>query len=89
MDIKWLQEEFIFETMQEADMWAYSLENEMYGRIFNGYITPDYKIASALAFRLAKNKDLKVYTADEEINVYKVWAYFPEPKEHLEHFHAN
>lgn len=45
MNINWLIEDIVFETMLEADVWADSLVNEIYGRNFNGYITTDYKIA--------------------------------------------
>lgn len=44
MNINWLVEDLVFETMLEADVWADSLMNEIYGRNFNGYITTDYKI---------------------------------------------
>ncbi|WP_257145084.1 hypothetical protein [Bacillus thuringiensis] len=38
-------------------MWVDSIANEMYGRVFDGYETLDYKIAYALAFFLAQNQD--------------------------------
>lgn len=69
------EEEIIFDTMQEADVWADSIANEMYGRLYDSYITPDYKIAYALAFRLANIENCRVYTEAEE-HKYKVYAAF-------------
>ena len=43
-----------------------------YGRVFDGYETPDYKIA----FFLAQNQDFIVHTEvsfKEERAIYKVW----------------
>ena len=45
----------IFETVREAEVWAGGFVNEMYERVFDGYETPDYKIAYALSFLLAQN----------------------------------
>ncbi|HDR8038132.1 TPA: hypothetical protein QCZ17_000299 [Bacillus cereus] len=45
----------IFETVREAEVWADRVANGMYGRVFDGYETPDYKIAYALSFFLAQN----------------------------------
>ncbi|CJH96630.1 Uncharacterised protein [Streptococcus pneumoniae] len=48
----------------------------MYGRVFDGYETPDYKIAYALSFFLAQNQDFIVHTEvsfKEERAIYKVW----------------
>jgi len=47
----------IFETVREAEVWADGFVNEMYGRVFDGYETPDYKIAYALSLFLAQNQD--------------------------------
>ena len=44
------KEDVIFETVREAEVWADGVANEMYGRVFDGYETPDYKIAYALSF---------------------------------------
>ena len=44
------REDVIFETVREAEVWADGVANEMYGRVFDGYETPDYKIAYALSF---------------------------------------
>lgn len=59
MTIKWNREEILFDTLYEADTWADSIANEIYGRIYNGYDTPDYKIAYSLAFRLASIKSVE------------------------------
>ncbi len=48
--MRWKKEDVIFETMREAEVWADAVANEMYGRVFDGYETLDYKIAYALAF---------------------------------------
>ncbi|KMP33950.1 dehydrogenase [Bacillus cereus] len=48
----------------------------MYGRVFDGYETPDYKIAYALSFLLAQNRELNIHTEVEfnnDMEVYKVW----------------
>ncbi|PEC19790.1 hypothetical protein [Bacillus cereus] len=73
--MKWKREDIIFETMREAEVWADSIANEMYGRLFDGYETPDYKIAYALAFFLAQNQDFIVHTEvsfKEEREIYKI-----------------
>ncbi|PEV98082.1 hypothetical protein CN425_21695 [Bacillus cereus] len=73
--MKWEREDIIFETIREAEVWADSIANEMYGRLFDGYETPDYKIAYALSFFLAQNRELNIHTKVEfnnNIEVYKV-----------------
>lgn len=74
MNIRWKREEIIFETLYEADVWADSLANEIYGRIYDGYITSDYKIAYSLAFRLASIDTFRVNTQQDGLNKYKVWV---------------
>jgi hypothetical protein len=74
MNIRWKREEIIFETLYEADVWADSLANEIYGRIYDGYITSDYKIAYSLAFRLASIDTFRVNTRQDGLNIYKVWV---------------
>lgn len=76
MTIKWNREEILFDTLYEADTWADSIANEIYGRIHNGYDTPDYKIAYSLAFRLASIKEYRVYTENSIEGRYKVWVIF-------------
>ncbi|MBE5104546.1 hypothetical protein IGI01_04380 [Bacillus thuringiensis] len=74
--MKWKREDVIFETIREAEVWADSIANEMYGRVFDGYETPDYKIAYALSFFLAQNRERNIHTKVEfnkNIKVYKVW----------------
>ncbi|EJV58873.1 MULTISPECIES: hypothetical protein [Bacillus] len=74
--MKWKREDIIFETIREAEVWADSIANEMYGRVFDGYETLDYKIAYALAFLLAQNREFNIYTNvkfNNDIKVYKVW----------------
>lgn len=73
--IRGKEEEIIFDTMHEADVWADSIANEMYGRLYDRYNTPDYKIACALAFRLAAIENCRVCAETEE-NRYKVYAVF-------------
>ncbi|EFI69515.1 hypothetical protein BFZC1_07048 [Lysinibacillus fusiformis ZC1] len=76
MTIKWNREEILFDTLYEADTLADSIVNEIYGRIYNGYDTPDYKIAYSLAFRLASIKECRVYTENSIEGRYKVWVNF-------------
>lgn len=74
--LKWEREDIIFETIREAEVWADSIANEMYGKVFDGYETPDYKIAYALSFFLAQNRDCIVHTEvsfKKERAIYKVW----------------
>ncbi|ADY23742.1 hypothetical protein P4U05_09850 [Bacillus paranthracis] len=74
--MRWKREDVIFETMREAEVWADGIANEMYGRVFGGYETRDYKIAYALSFFLAKNYEFNIHTEvewSENIEVYKVW----------------
>ncbi|MGF9766280.1 hypothetical protein [Bacillus albus] len=74
--MRWKREDVIFETMREAEVWADGIANEMYGRVFGGYETRDYKIAYALSFFLAKNHEFNIHTEvewNENIDVYKVW----------------
>ncbi|KAA6477123.1 hypothetical protein [Bacillus cereus] len=54
--MRWKKEEVIFETIRETEVWGDSIANEMYGRLFDGYETLDYKIAYALSFFLAQNQ---------------------------------
>ncbi|MFB5251117.1 hypothetical protein ACE38F_12070 [Bacillus mycoides] len=63
--MKWKREDTIFETIRESELWADSIANEMYGRVFDGYETPDYKIAYALSFFLAQNQELNIHTEVE------------------------
>ncbi|PEV87760.1 hypothetical protein [Bacillus thuringiensis] len=74
--MRWKGEAVIFETVREAGVWADGVANEMHGRVFDGYETPDYKIAYALSFFLAQNQDFIVHTEvsfKEERVIYKVW----------------
>ncbi|MCM3358116.1 hypothetical protein MKZ20_21660 [Psychrobacillus sp. FSL K6-2684] len=74
---KWKRENIIFDSFYEADVWADSIGNEIYARLYDGYDTPDYKIAYSLAFRLAGMKELRVLTEitlDEDDRRYKVWV---------------
>ncbi|MBG9788866.1 hypothetical protein [Brevibacillus laterosporus] len=78
MDIRWHSENIAFETLREAEEWAHSIANEIYGRNYEGYITPDYKIAYVLSFRLAEVSEFRVHTkkdlANDDSVVYKVWV---------------
>ncbi|MEK9198444.1 hypothetical protein SFC08_16040 [Lysinibacillus halotolerans] len=73
MTIKWYSENLIFDSLHEADVWADSIANEICARLYDGYITPDYKIAYALAFRLAEFQELRVITKAMK-DGYKVWV---------------
>lgn len=70
---RWNREDIIFDSLHEADVWADSIANEIYARLYDGYDTPDYKIAYSLAFRLAGIKELKVMTESTAAR-YKVWV---------------
>lgn len=75
--MRWKREDVIFDTIREAEVWADGVANEMCGRVFDGYETLDYKIAYALAFFLAQNREFNIHTSVEfnnDIEVYKVWV---------------
>lgn len=74
--IRWKTEDITFKTLRESEVWADSIANEIYGETIHGYITPDYKIAYALAFFLASTSHFIVHTEKEAIKdsfIYKVW----------------
>lgn len=72
MSFRWKSEDIIFDSLHEADVWADSIGNEMFARLYDGYETPDYKIACCLAFRLAEIKEFKVNTNKSE-GRYQIW----------------
>lgn len=75
--MRWKGEDVIFETIREAGVWADSIANEMYGRVFNGYETPDYKIAYALSFFLGQVGEFVVHTEKDlkkDRCIYKFWV---------------
>ncbi|WP_229722213.1 hypothetical protein [Priestia taiwanensis] len=71
--MRWNHDVVTLETMREAEVWADSIANEIYGRIYEGYTTSDYKVAYALAFMLASIRQFHVHTEIENTSVYKVW----------------
>lgn len=76
MTLNWNRENIVFDSLYEADVWADSIGNEIYARLYDGYDTPDYKIAYSLAFRLAEMKEFRVFaetTISKDIR-YKVWV---------------
>ncbi|KZZ84725.1 hypothetical protein [Bacillus sp. SJS] len=75
MEKKWKQENRIFETLWEAEMWADSIANEMVGKLYKTYITPDHKVAYVLAFNLASDPVVHVITEKitaEGSSLYKI-----------------
>ena len=74
MTIRWNKEDIFFDSLHEADVWADSIGNEMGAKLYDGYDTPDYKIAYSLAFRLAAMKGFKVTTANSMDGRYQVWV---------------
>ena len=63
--------------MFEAIQWAESIYADIYSGVFDGYITPDEKVAMALAFFLAQEEHLRVHTKRQNENntlVFKVWV---------------
>ena len=63
MAIRWKEEMMQFETFREAEVWADSIANEIHGRSITGYGTPDFKVATILAFYLAQVSEFRVHTA--------------------------
>lgn len=74
MTLKWKRESIIFDSLFEADVWADSIVNEIYAKLYDGYDTPDYKIAYSLAFRLAEIEEFRVITERSMDDRYKVWV---------------
>ena len=74
MTLTWKRESILFDSLHEADVWADSIANEMYARLYDGYDTPDYKIAYSLAFRLCVVKTFRVITEKLIDDRYKVWV---------------
>ncbi|PIC77644.1 hypothetical protein CSV74_06065 [Sporosarcina sp. P19] len=74
MTLKWKIENSIFDSLFEADVWADSIANEMYAKLYDGYDTCDYKIAYGLAFRLAAIEEFRVITDNSIEDRYKVWV---------------
>ncbi|WOV83651.1 hypothetical protein PGH26_12275 [Sporosarcina jeotgali] len=35
--MNWKVENFVFDSLQEADVWADSIGNEMYAKLYDGY----------------------------------------------------
>ena len=76
MSIRWKEELLQFETLREAEVWADSIANEMHGRSITGYGTPDFKVATILAFYLAQVPEFRVHTAIVPLDAemfYQVW----------------
>jgi len=74
LTLRWERDNIIFDSLHEADVWADSIGNEIYSRVYDGYDTLDYKVACALAFRLANMKEFKVFSETTTENRYKVWV---------------
>lgn len=76
MPLRWKRENIIFDSLYEADVWADSIGNEIYARLYDGYDTPDYKIAYSLAFRLAQMNEFRVLAEIimDNDKRYKVWV---------------
>lgn len=75
-DVRYKQDYVIFDTMLEAIVWAESISADIFSGVFDGYTSPDEKVAMALAFMLAQKDDLIVHTKREIENnalVFKVW----------------
>ncbi|MFI8708455.1 hypothetical protein ACIGHG_15485 [Bacillus sp. NPDC077411] len=67
MSIRWhkpdcRQDYMVFDTLWEAEEWRGSISNDMYAGVFDGYTTPDEKVAYVLAFRLASVQRFHVHT---------------------------
>ena len=76
MPFKWKVENTVFDSLHEADVWADSIGNEMFAKLYDGYDTPDYQIAAFLAFRLAEMNEFRVLTQSTigEPVRYQVWV---------------
>ncbi|AZB42100.1 hypothetical protein CEF21_07235 [Bacillus sp. FJAT-42376] len=76
MEKRWKHEDRLFETLWEAELWADSIANEMSAKLYDGYSTPDHKVAYVLSFLLASDSGAKIGTEKRSENgsfLYKVW----------------
>ncbi|WOV86796.1 hypothetical protein QWT69_13065 [Sporosarcina oncorhynchi] len=64
MTLKWKRESIIFDSLFEADVWADSIGNEIYAKLYDGYDT------------LAEMKEFRVFAKKTIDNGYryKVWV---------------
>ena len=82
MSIRWhksnyREDHMIFDTLWEAEEWGCSISNDMHAGAFDGYTTPDEKIAYVLAFRLASVPRFHVHTdivCSGDTCMYRVWV---------------
>lgn len=80
--LNWYTETMQFQTMREAHEWVYSGSYNEIGKIYDGLITKDDKIAYALVFELTRRKTLVDHPADiccdvvygENTLTYRVWV---------------
>lgn len=80
--LRWYVEPMTFETMHEAFEWVSSgIYNEI-GNLYDGYITTDYKLASALVFELNRINTISEYRCsvycdykyENQTTTYMVWV---------------
>lgn len=67
MTLRWKKEDIMFDSIREADVWADSIANEIFARLYDAYDTPDYKIAYSLAFRLSEIEKFRVVTKKNRV----------------------
>ncbi|MGG0187541.1 hypothetical protein [Bacillus rhizoplanae] len=89
MSIRWhesdcREDHMVFDTLWEADEWGRSISHDIHAGAFDGYATPDEKVAYVLAFHLANVPRFHVHTdtvwSGDKI-IYKVWV---TPSAHAE-----
>lgn len=80
--LRWYVEPMSFETMYEAFEWVNSgIYNEI-GSLYDGYVTTDYKLASALVFELTRINTISEYRChvhcdykyENQTTTYRVWV---------------
>jgi hypothetical protein len=89
MQIRWSsgenrEDHMIFDSLWEAEEWADSIRGDIIQGVFDGYTTPDQKVAFALAYYLAESahylaewEQFIVYatkTRESDKFMYKVWV---------------
>ncbi|MCM3734381.1 hypothetical protein M3215_00640 [Bacillus cytotoxicus] len=63
MSILWHNSDhMVFDSLWEAEEWGRSISNDMHAGAFDGYTTPNEKVAYVLAFRLASVDQFHVHT---------------------------
>lgn len=82
-DIRWYEEETVFDTFRESWEWVYSdIYNQIGGGLYDGYRTADEKMACALVYQLTQLNTVQAPTfhvfsrreAGRDRSHFRVWV---------------